>query len=131
MRVLVMDGVEEKDSMISTLLAQTGCEVVHADCVAEIQEVARQQFDFVVMDWMTPDWIGGRTLALNDDVLEEILPGAAPVPVLLYSANDLRLLQFPLCRHFHVRSYLSKNATPEEQGYLLEQFVSELANGVA
>lgn len=132
MRVLVVDGERPQDSLISSLLERTGCEVIHADNgLADIPKITREEFDFVVMDWMTTDWANGKTLQMNDELLDAYHFQKEPVPVLLYSANDLRLLQFPLCRNFHVRSFLSKRAAPSEQIQILEQFVTELENGEA
>lgn len=130
MRALVVDGEGRYESIVSLLLEKAGCEVVHANNgLEDIQEVVRKDFDFVVLDWMIPSWSAGEGLKLSDRWISAMKPEAAPVPVLLYSAFDLRLLQFPLCRNFQVRSFLSKNSTPSEQAQALEQFVVELQNG--
>lgn len=130
MRVLVVDDEPAHREVMSYLLNGLGCEVVHsANGLQSLQQILNNHFDFVVMDWRMPEWSGGQTLERCDLMLERVQPGAPVTPVLIYSGQAMNLMQLPMCKHFQIRCYLSKKATPSQQQRLLHRFIGELRRG--
>lgn len=124
MRVLVVDDNPAQRAVMVYLLEEMGCEVMESENgMLGLERISRFRFDFVVMDWMMPEWNGGQTLKNCDVLLSKTEPEGPTVPVLVYSGQPLNLMQLPTCRHFQIRSYLSKKATPSQQRRLLHRFV--------
>lgn len=130
MHALVVDDEPAHREVLTYFLEDMGCQVTQtANGLQSLRAILNSRFDFIVMDWRMPEWNAAQTLQRCDTMVHKMEPEADSIPVLIYSGQALDLMNLPVCKHFQVRSYVSKKATPFQQQRLLRQFIEEIKRG--
>lgn len=128
-KVLIVDDDPISVKMISSILAQRGCETVVVENGQDaVDEIFEHPYDLIVLDWNMPQMNGLQTIKMFDETADLSSSGIQnkKVPVLIYSASPRSQIVFPKSKTFRKIGYLQKTSTYETLRKTTDLFLGNL-----
>lgn len=114
-KVLIIDDEPESTAPLATCLHKMGCRITVASSSARaIDEITKNSYDLVFLDWNLPEMNGGETLMRAETInsTDPVLDyqwSALKLPVVTYSGSKRKEIHLPDSRHFRFVAHWEKS----------------------
>jgi CheY-like chemotaxis protein len=133
-RVLLVDDSPNTLMLIKSVLSSRNCIIKTVDSgLKAIEELTREKYDLMVLDYFMPGLNGTETLNLADQAIKgrKVTDTDFQIPVIEYSsARDESISPKPL-NHFTLVGKLSKSMPPSMLRPLLSQILNDVSGCTA
>lgn len=114
--VLLVDDSLRSIAPLNLVFRQLGCNTILSfNCISAKDEILKQHFDLIVLDWTLPDGTGGDTLLKAQQTFDKITSRWRPTdfnndktPVVIYSGTSSLRMDIPTCKNFDIVDFWLK-----------------------
>lgn len=129
-RVLLVDDTPNTLMLMKSILKSRNCILKIVDSgLKAVEELSREKYDLMVLDYFMPGLNGSETLNLADHAINEKVkdnPGYQ-IPVIEYTSSKEDSIKPELMNHFTLVGKLSKSMPPSRLKPLISQILNEVS----
>jgi CheY-like chemotaxis protein len=133
-RVLLVDDSPNTLMLIKSILRSKNCALKIVDSgLKAIEELSREKYDLMILDYFMPGLNGSETLSLADRAINErsSMQANYQIPVVEYSSGKEESISTKPMNHFTLVGKLSKGMPPSRLKPLISQILNEVSGVTA